>query len=233
MGSRSLDLTKSDCPLAFLSSRSCWWKNEEHLVIILAVACRPAAYIPLQFLINFAKDSEMIAPTSDNVPYQYRCYRQNKSPMDKNEVISKSYRFLSPSIMTTGRKIGIAAKAKAEGKKKKKKKKSWCYSTKLYGGPSDEKCQDIFTGFEDAKLTRSVNPAGSLKVPSTTTSARSCTMHSIPLTFRARTVLNLPWEPPMSKNSLAQIAFQENAPTRCSGSKPSLVLIMLMVLAKR
>ena len=43
--------------------------------------------------------------------------------MDKNEAILKSYRFLSPSIMTTGRKIGIAAKAKAEGKKKKKKKK--------------------------------------------------------------------------------------------------------------
>ena len=35
----------------------------------------------------------------------------------------KSYRFLSPSIKTTGRKIDIAAKAKAEGKKKKKKKK--------------------------------------------------------------------------------------------------------------
>ena len=136
MGSRSLDLTKSDCPLAFLSSRSCWWKNEEHLVIILAVACRPAAYIPLQFLINFAKDSEMIAPTSDNVPYQYRCYRQNKSPMDKNEVISKSYRFLSPSIMTTGRKIGIAAKAKAEGKKKKKKKKVGATVQNCMGGPA-------------------------------------------------------------------------------------------------
>ena len=64
-----------------------------------------------------------VAPTSDNVPYQYRCYRQNKSQMNKNEVILKSYRFLSPSIMTTGRKIGIAAKAKAEEKKKKKKKK--------------------------------------------------------------------------------------------------------------
>ena len=39
--------------------------------------------------------------------------------MDKNEVILKSYRFLSPSIMTTGRKgrkIGIAVKAKAEEK---------------------------------------------------------------------------------------------------------------------
>ena len=47
--------------------------------------------------------------------------------MDKNEAILKSYRFLSPSIMTTGRKgrkIGIAVKAKAEGKKKKEKKKN-------------------------------------------------------------------------------------------------------------
>ena len=42
--------------------------------------------------------------------------------MDKNEVILKSYRFLSPSIMTTDRedrKIDIAVKAKAERKKKK------------------------------------------------------------------------------------------------------------------
>ena len=46
--------------------------------------------------------------------------------MDKNEAILKSYRFLSPSIMTIGRKgrkIGIAIEAKAEEKKKKKKKK--------------------------------------------------------------------------------------------------------------
>ena len=38
--------------------------------------------------------------------------------MDKNEAILKSYRFLSPSIMTTGRKgrkIDIAVKAKAGG----------------------------------------------------------------------------------------------------------------------
>ena len=27
-----------------------------------------------------------VAPTSDNVPYQYRCYGQNKSQMDENEV---------------------------------------------------------------------------------------------------------------------------------------------------
>ena len=26
----------------------------------------------------------------------------------------------------------------------------WCYSTKMYGGGSDEKCQDIPTGFEYA-----------------------------------------------------------------------------------
>ena len=60
----------------------------------------------------------------DDVPYQYRCYRQNKSQMDKNEVILKSYRFLSPLIMIIDRnvrKIDVAAKAKAEEKKKKKK----------------------------------------------------------------------------------------------------------------
>ena len=59
-----------------------------------------------------------VAPTSENVPYQYRCFRQNKSQMNKNEAMLKSYRFFSPSIMTTGRKsrkIDIAVKAKAEG----------------------------------------------------------------------------------------------------------------------
>ena len=74
--------------------------------------------------------------------------------MDKNEVILKSYRFLSPSIMTTGRKgrkIGIAVKAKAEGKEKKKKKTNLVLQYKnVWGG--DEKCQDIPTDFENAKF---------------------------------------------------------------------------------
>ena len=74
-----------------------------------------------------------VAPTSDNVLYQYRCYR-HKSQMDKNEAILKSYRFLNPSIMTTGRKISMAAKVKAEGKKinfgATVQKCMWCVATK-------------------------------------------------------------------------------------------------------
>ena len=40
------------------------------------------AAVPIHFSI--------IASTSDNVPYQYRCYRQNKFQINKNEVILKS-----------------------------------------------------------------------------------------------------------------------------------------------
>ena len=58
-----------------------------------------------------------VAPTSDNVPYQYRCYRQNKSQINKNETMLKFYRFLNLSIIIidrNDRKIDIAVKAKAE-----------------------------------------------------------------------------------------------------------------------
>ena len=70
--------------------------------------------------------------------------------MDKNEVILKSYRFLSLLIVIidrNDRKIGIAAKAKVEGKILVLQYKNVLCS--------DEKCQDIPIGFEYARYALS------------------------------------------------------------------------------
>ena len=56
--------------------------------------------------------------------------------------------FFSPSALALA----------AEGKRKLKLK-FWCYSIKMYVVCSDEKCQDILTGFENANCGAAKSPA--------------------------------------------------------------------------
>ncbi len=82
-------------------------------------------------------------------------------------------------------------------------------------------------------LTRSISSAGSLALASATVSGRSCTMQCTPGQCWAKAIPNLPCEPPMSTKVLMPISLQGKASRRKLGPKPSPLLIMLIVSAKR
>ena len=66
-----------------------------------------------------------VASTSDNVPYQYRCYRQNKSQMNENEIDWSLTGSSAPQSRSSIAKSILLPRPKLRGggKQKKKKKK--------------------------------------------------------------------------------------------------------------